>query len=81
MVFMFFSNNDLPNRPSSNLNRQLSIRYRLPNGDFSSDCPSAFTGNERSSREDAILEQFPWTGYADGIRENRNQLEFEQIRL
>ncbi|PWY53942.1 hypothetical protein DGG96_19620 [Legionella qingyii] len=55
------------------LKRQLSIFYTGPDGRVTSDDPNSYKGEERAAYQDALVSQYPWTGYADGILKDRNK--------
>lgn len=50
--------------------RTLSVVYTYQEQRTAND-PSYYEGEERRLREDAILEQYPFSGYAERIRVNR----------
>lgn len=63
---------DLPLLPASAppLRRSLSLEY-IFNGERTMADPNSFTGEERRLRQDAVLSQLSYSGYADGIRQER----------
>ncbi|HHF7366167.1 TPA: hypothetical protein ACPSKY_001271 [Legionella bozemanae] len=53
--------------------RQLSVFYKAPDGRLTSDDPNSYTGEERVAYQNALLNQYGWTGYADGILAERKK--------
>ncbi len=54
-----------PTAPS--IKRQLSVFYTAPDGRLTSDDPNSYQGEERVAYQNALMNQHPETGYADGI--------------
>lgn len=55
------------NLTAPSLKRQLSIFYTAPDGRLTSDDPNSYQGEERVAYQNALINQRPETGYADGI--------------